>query len=68
MGVRRAWGVHAMRHAFCSHLVRVGVSLKAIQDLAGHSSLAITNRYVHAAAMDLKDAVTKGFGGPIGGG
>jgi integrase len=67
MGLRRAWGVHAMRHAFCSHLVRAGVSLKAVQDLAGHSSLAVTNRYVHAVAMDLKDAVKKGFGRHDGG-
>ena len=43
--------------------LRVGAGIGAVKDLAGRSSLAVTNRYVHALAGDLKDAVRKGFGG-----
>lgn len=45
-GLRR-FGWHALRHTFCSHLAMNGVSAKAIQELAGHSSLATTERYMH---------------------
>jgi len=64
LGMRRTWSVHALRHAFCSHLVRVGVGVEAVRALAGHSSIAITNRYVHATGVDLEGAMTRAFGAP----
>jgi integrase len=45
LGMARIWSVHALRHAFCSHLVRVGVGVEAVRALAGHSSIQVTNRY-----------------------
>jgi integrase len=59
---RRTWSVHALRHAFCSHLVRVGVGVEAVRELAGHSSIRVTNRYVHATGEDLRGAMARGFG------
>lgn len=59
---RRVWSVHALRHAFCSHLVRRGVSVEAVRALAGHSSIRVTNRYVHATGADLHGAMSRGFG------
>jgi site-specific recombinase XerD len=53
--------VHALRHAFCSHLVRVGVGVEAVRALAGHSSIRVTNRYVHATGVDLRSAMGRGF-------
>lgn len=51
--------VHALRHAFCSVLIRRGASVEAVRLLAGHSDLQTTQRYVHAAAADLRAAMAK---------
>ena len=40
-------GVHILRHTFCSHLAMRGAAPAAIQALAGHQSLATTQRYMH---------------------
>jgi integrase len=61
LGTKRTWSVHALRHAFCSHLVRVGVGVEAVRALAGHSSIRVTNRYVHATGADLRGAMDRGF-------
>ena len=36
-----------------------GVSLKELQELLGHSSLAMTMRYAHLAPERLRSAVTR---------
>lgn len=64
LGARRTWSVHALRHAFCSHLVRVGIGVEAVRALAGHSSIRVTNRYVHATGADLLGAMERGFRPP----
>jgi integrase/recombinase XerC len=50
---------HALRHYFCSTLVRRGASLEAVRLLAGHGDLQTTQRYVHALGGDLKAAIAK---------
>lgn len=60
--IRRAAGIrsvgwHVMRHTFASHLVAAGVSLKAVQELLGHSDIRTTMRYAHLAPSALRDAV-----------
>lgn len=51
--------VHSLRHAFCSVLIRRGASVEAVRLLAGHSDLQTTQRYIHAAAADLRSAMAK---------
>jgi site-specific recombinase XerD len=43
----REIGWHVLRHTFCSHLAMMGVAAQTIRKLAGHSSLSITERYMH---------------------
>ena len=49
---------HALRHSFISNLVRAGVSPKVAQQLARHSTIALTmDRYAHTAMGDLSAGV-----------
>ena len=58
--VRRAnlpTGVHILRHTFCSHLAMRGAPGKAIQELAGHSELGTTSRYMHLSPAARESAI-----------
>jgi len=55
-GLRRI-GSHVLRHTFCSHLAMRGAPPKGIQELAGHSTLAMTLRYMHLAPIALREAI-----------
>lgn len=48
---------HDLRHTFCSRLAMAGVSLRVIQELAGHARIETTERYAHLAAVHLYEAV-----------
>lgn len=50
-------GIHVLRHTFCSRLAQRGVPMAAIKELAGHSSIVTTQRYVHMAPDNLRDAI-----------
>lgn len=40
---------HVLRHTFASHLIMRNVSIRAVQELLGHSSIQMTMRYAHLA-------------------
>ena len=50
-------GVHILRHTFCSHLAMRGAPVRAIQELAGHSNLSTTQRYMHLNPAAVEGAV-----------
>jgi integrase len=50
-------GVHVLRHTFCSHLAMRGAPARAIQELAGHSELGMTQRYMHLSPAALDAAI-----------
>jgi len=50
-------GVHILRHSFCSHLAMHGAPGRAIQELAGHGELGVTQRYMHLSPGALDSAI-----------
>lgn len=56
VGVRRI-GWHTLRHTFATNLVAKQVPLRAVQELLGHSSITMTERYAHVSAGTLRSAV-----------
>ena len=49
---------HKFRHSFISNLIRSGINVRAVQQLARHESVDITlNTYSHLLQNDLADAV-----------
>jgi integrase len=63
LAVRRRLGLpdtcvlHSTRHTFCTRLGERGADAFAIQRLAGHSSITISQRYVHASGPRLDAAI-----------
>jgi site-specific recombinase XerD len=50
-------GVHVLRHTFCSHLAMQGAPLRAIQELAGHREITMTQRYMHVSPAAIDGAI-----------
>jgi integrase/recombinase XerD len=50
---------HVWRHTCATHLVQNHASLRHVQDLLGHRSLATTERYLRLTIADLKEAHAK---------
>ncbi len=50
-------GPHILRHTFCSHLAMRGAAPRAIQELAGHSEMSTTQRYMHLSPAAIESAI-----------
>jgi len=48
---------HDLRHTFCSRLAQAGVSLKVIQEAAGHKTISMSARYAHMDHTTLHNAM-----------
>jgi len=45
--LKKAIGLHTLRHSIASHLLHSGMKLEQIQRFLGHSSLESTQIYTH---------------------
>ena len=48
-GIRKAGGIHTLRHCYATDLLEAGVELPVIQRRLGHNSIRSTMRYLHLA-------------------
>jgi site-specific recombinase XerD len=46
-GITKHGGIHALRHAFATHLIESGTDVMTVQRLLGHRSVSTTMRYFH---------------------
>ncbi len=56
-GMKPSRKVHVLRHTFCSHLAMKGAPARSIMELAGHTDLATTLRYMHLSPEATQSAI-----------
>ena len=52
-GIGKRGGIHALRHAFATHLLEAGTDLHTVQRLLGHRQISTTMRYFHLSQRHL---------------
>ena len=52
-GITKHGGIHALRHAFATHLIEAGADVPTVQRLLGHRSVSTTMRYFHLSEARL---------------
>lgn len=55
---RKAWVIHTLRHTCLTRLASDGWSGPQLQAWGGHSSMAVTQRYIHSSSVDLAHLVS----------
>jgi integrase/recombinase XerD len=50
---------HKLRHSFASRLVEKGVDIVSVRDLMGHSSVAVTQVYLHCDSNRLRSEIAR---------
>ncbi len=59
VGLTNPVSPHRIRHSYATHLLRNGASLRALQLLLGHASLASTQIYLDIEVSDLAPMLEK---------
>ena len=58
-GITRRVNPHLFRHAFGLHMTAAGVGLRALQEIMGHSTSVVTERYSQVVAETLRREMEK---------
>ncbi len=58
-GIKRRVNPHLFRHAFGLHMTAAGVGLRALQEIMGHSTSVVTERYSQVVAETLRREMEK---------
>jgi len=48
---------HCLRHTFITTLIKSGVNINYVKEIAGHSEIQTTMNYIHIVTNDLREAV-----------
>ena len=52
-GIKKAVGIHSLRHSFATHLLDKGTDIRYIKDLLGHFNIKTTEVYLHVSKHKL---------------
>lgn len=58
-GLPEKFHFHCLRHTFVTNLVKSGVNVSYVKQLAGHQDIKTTENYIHLLTEDLREAVNK---------
>jgi site-specific recombinase XerD len=56
-GLSEKYHFHCLRHTFITQLIKSGVNLNYVRELAGHKEIKTTMCYIHIETEDLREAV-----------
>ncbi len=56
-GIKKKITWHCSRHSFAVNLLSNGANIKTVSDLLGHSSIVITEKYLHVIDSLKQDAI-----------
>jgi site-specific recombinase XerD len=58
-GITKHGGIHALRHAYATHLLEAGVDLYTLQQWLGHNQVSTTTPYLHLARPDAPEGARR---------
>ncbi len=59
LNIPEKYHFHCLRHTFITSLIKEGVNINYVKEIAGHSDIKTTMNYIHIQTEDLRNAVNK---------